>query len=403
MKHPLLFLLCLTAAWLTVGCGESGPSSSAQNNPPSEERSSSIETNNAPVAEAAFAKVKEPEPKKPEVTGVKTNSTGSWEKLVMHPVHDAQGTLTMEVPLPAQWKLTSRPKPGEPTIEGPNGVKVVDYPLQMFRFTSDPRMQQMYTQAGQRLRPLPNLEALVQQDLAPWAEKRGLKFVKQYEIPEVTRVDKWFNDQLFKAVPGPMQIAAIGTEWESADGEPCFILMHLNEGTSQQLQIWSYYCSVLQADKAHFETARKLFIFGLSNARYNLEPIAAYNRMEAQKAGQSWAAHNARMAQNQAAFEASQRNFVNRSTAAHDALMQNWNARNVASDRTQERFVDTITERTKVVDPASGQQHKVESGYNHYWINSDGKYLSTDKQDYNPNLDEALNNKKWEELKKVNN
>jgi hypothetical protein len=95
--------------------------------------------------------------------------------------------------------------------------------------------------------------------------------------------------------------------------------------------------------------------------------------MEAAKAGRSWAAFDQRMPLTQAIFEASQRAFVSRSTAAHDALMSHWRERDEASDRTQEQFVDIITECTKVVNPTAGLQFKVESGYNHYWVNADGK------------------------------
>ncbi len=319
----------------------------------------------------------------------------------MHPFQDAQGVVTVEMPFPSTWKVMSKAQQGEPSIVGPNGIKVVNFPGQNFMYTRDPRMQQTYRQGGQQLRALPGFEQLVQQDIAPWAAKQGLQFVRQYEIPEVSRIDQWYNEQLFKAVPAQMQIAAIGTEWVNADGDPYFVLMHLVAGDNATMQTWYYFCTGLQAKKPHFEAARKQLIFALANARYNPKPIMAYNEMEARKAGQSWAAHNQRMAQNQANFEASQRAFVNRSTAAHDALMNNWRERNAASDKSQERFVDTITERSKVVDPASGTQFKVESGYNHYWMNADGKYLSTDEQDYDPNLDESVNNQKWQELKKT--
>lgn len=295
----------------------------------------------------------------------------------------------------------SKHKQGEPTIVGPNGMKIIDFPPQNFMYTSDPRMQQTYRQAGQQLRAMPGVEQLIQQDIAPWAAKQGLQFVRQYEIPEVSRMDQWYNDQLFKAMPAQMQISAIGSEWRTANGDDYFMVMHLTVGNGGSLQTWYYYCTGLQAKKPYFETAQKQLVFGLANARYNPKPIMAYNQMEAEKAGKSWAAHNQRMAQNQANFEASQRAFVNRSTAAHDSLMSNWREKNAASDKAHEQFVDTITERTKVVDPSSGTQYKVESGYNHYWMNADGKYLSTDKQDYDPNLDKSINNQKWQELKKT--
>ena len=126
----------------------------------------------------------------------------------------------------------------------------------------------------------------------------------------------------------------------------------------------------------------------------------AYNRSEAEKAGRSWAQFNARMAQNQANFEASQRAHINKTNAINDAIMSGWRERNAASDRMQEQRIDGIYERTNVVDE-SGQKYKVESGYNQYWMNNDGEYISTDKVDYNPNLDDNMNNQKWQELKEI--
>jgi len=297
--------------------------------------------------------------------------------------------------------LATNIKQGEPTVIGPNGIKIIDFPAQFFTYTSDPRMQQTYRAAGQPLRAMPGVEQIVQQDIAPWAATQGLKLVRHYEIPEISRVDRWYNDQMFKAVPTQVRVQAIGIDWVTPKEDHYFMVMHLTVGDSAVLQTWYYNCSGLQAQKAHFEAAQKHLIFGLANARYNLKPILAYNQKEAEKAGKSWAAHNERMARNQANFEATQRAFVNRSTAAHDTLMSKWNERNAAGDKAHEQFVDTITERTKVVEPSSDNRYKVESGYNHYWMNSDGKYLSTDKQDYDPNLDKSLSHQKWQELKKT--
>ncbi len=167
------------------------------------------------------------------------------------------------------------------------------------------------------------------------------------------------------------------------------------------MQNWSYWLSGLTAETTHFESAKKQLIFSLANVRYALEPIAAYNQREAQKAGQSWAAHNQRMAQNQAAFEAQQRAFVNKSNAINDAIMNGWRERNASSDRQHEQFVDAITEKTKVTNTATGQTYKVQSGYNQYWMNNNGEYISTNQYDYNPNLDDAMNNQQWEELKET--
>lgn len=356
-------------------------------------------------AKPAFAAAaKEAVTKTNRVPGISLQQTNSgvWEQLVMQPVYDSKGQVMVELPLPAKWKIQAATKRGEPTIVGPQNIKVIDFPLQSFMYTQNPQMQRTYAQAGQRIRPMPKWDDIVQQDIVPWATGQGLTLVRSYEIPEITRIDKWYNDQLYKAVPVQSQVAAYGIDWTHEEsGHRFFMIVHLVGSASAELQTWYYYYSGLQADKAHFETARKQLIFALANARYNLRQIADYNRTEAEKAGRSWAAHNERMAQNQAAFEASQRAFVNRSTAAHDSLMRGWNERNAASDRAQERFIDTITERQNVVNPATGERYKVESGLNQYWMNSNGQYISTDNPSYNPNLDKTLNHHDWQELKKT--
>lgn len=319
----------------------------------------------------------------------------------MHPFRDAQGTITVEMPFPSTWKIQSSHQPGEPTIVGPNGIKVIDFPGQNFLYTSNPRMQQAYYQGGQPLRSMPGVELLIQQDIAPWCAGQGLEFVRHYEVPEVSRIDQWYNEQMYRPVPMRTDIKAIGTEWKHSSGKPYFILMHLVVGISGELQTWYYSCTGLQAEKEHFEAARKRLIFGLANAHYNPQPIMAFNRLEAEKAGRSWDEHNKRMALNQANFEASQRAFVNRANAVNDAIMQGWRDRNAASDRGQEQFIDTITERSKVVDPSTGKQYKVQSGSNQYWMNHNGEYFGTTDSNYNPNLDETMNKENWRELKTV--
>ncbi|MBN8703513.1 MAG: hypothetical protein J0M08_10635, partial [Bacteroidetes bacterium] len=63
--------------------------------------------------------------------------------------------------------------------------------------------------------------------------------------------------------------------------------------------------------------------------------------------------------------------------------------------------IDAITEQTNVSD-ADGQQYKVNSGSNQYWMNTNGEYIGTNKADYNPNADERLNQENWKKLKEGN-
>ena len=126
-----------------------------------------------------------------------------------------------------------------------------------------------------------------------------------------------------------------------------------------------------------------------------------YNKQEAQRVGQSWAAFNQRVVQNQANFEASQRAFVNKSDAINNAIMSGWKEKNASSDRNQERTIDGIYEQTNVQNSETGQTYKVTAGANQYWMNNNGEYISTKLNDYNPNLDDNMNEVKWQQLKEV--
>ena len=331
----------------------------------------------------------------------KTTAGDKWERLVMVPFKDNKGQVIVEMPFPSSWKMHGKVSSGEPHITGPKGTKVIDYPMQSYMYSSDPQLQQIYSQNGQQMRPMPGIDELIRQDFVPWGNQNGLQFVSHHEIPEIARIDNWYDDQLFKVASPKKEIRAIGTEWKKSNGDPFFLLIRLNATEMMGTLTWSYFCSSLESRNDYYEQAKMQLIFAIANAYYNPEPIMEYNRMEAEKVNQSWSAFNKRMADNQAAFQAQQRDFVNRSNAVNDAIMGGWRERNNASDIAHERFVDAITERTNTYNSATGTYQKVESGYNQYWMNSDGKYISTNSHTYDPNLDEALNKQQWDKLKEV--
>jgi len=320
-------------------------------------------------------------------------------ELVLHPFRDQQsGMLMVEMPFPASWRVAQNRGQGEPSITGPNELKIFDFPAQNFIYTDDPQMQQVYYQSGQPVRPMPGIDALIRQDVEPWAAQQGLRFVRRFNIPEVARVDQWYHEQLYQAVPTRSEHAVIGSDWETANGDKFFLLMHLVVGTGGGLQTWFYYSRGLQAETAYYETAKKHLIFGLANARYNPQYIQAYNQREAQKAGQSWAAHNQRMRNNQASFEASQRAIVGANDAVNDSIMQGWRDRNAIQESGHDQYIDSVRDKNTMVDPSTGQAWEVDSGANEYWINPDGEYLPTDDYNYNPNIDPAVDDQDWQRL-----
>lgn len=321
------------------------------------------------------------------------------EKIVLHDFHDPQsGMVSVQLPLPASWQVMKNGGNGAPSVTGPNGLKIIDFPAQSFLYTPDQQSQYFHQQNGSNVRQMPGVDQLIEQDAIPWARTQGLEFVRKYEIPEITRVDAWYNEQLYKVFPVQSSNAAIGTEWKAQNGDPFFMLIHLMVQEGNGLQTWFYYVNGLQAEPGYFQTAKQHLIFGLANARYNPQQIQAYNQREAQRAGQSWAAHQQRMASNQANFEASQRAIVDSNNAVNDAIMGGWRERNAITDRSHSQYIDSIQDKTNVINPSTGQTYKVDAGANNYWINNDQKYITTDDYNYNPNTDPSLNQQNWEKV-----
>lgn len=338
-------------------------------------------------------------------TGTTENTSGStnnqanpnntfWEELVMHEIKDNRGVVSATVPLPSSWKINANG-----SISGPNNLKVTNYPLHSFMMNYDPNLQYAYSQTP--MRAMPEIGQLIQEDVVPSAQSLGFKYIKHYELPEVSKIDKWYSDQLYKAMPSESYIFVYGIDLEDRNGNPAFLLLHTTRSESQSMQSWGYFASLLEADNGKLEKAKKQYLFGVTNTRYNLEPIMAYNRSEAEKAGQSWAAFNKRMAANQAAFEAHQAAHINRTNAINDAIMSGWNERSKAMDKNQDQFLDYVYERQNVQNAETGEKHKVEYGYNRYWMNSDGEYIATQQQNYDPNADENMNQQNWQELNKI--
>ncbi len=321
------------------------------------------------------------------------SSNGSWEKLVMNEISDGKGGVAAIVPMPAGWKFVNG------GIAGPHGVKVTNFATYSFMMNYNHSLD--YAYANQKMRSLPDIETIIQQDFVPDGNKRNLTYIKSYEIPEISKMDKWYTEQLFKAMPSVSTAKAYGSDWKYDNGKSFFLLIHVNSSTSDAMQQWYFYSSSLEAEPAYFEKAKKQYIFALANQRYNIEPIKAYNKEEAERCGKSWATFNKKMAANQAAFEANQIAHVNKSNAINATIMSNYKANDIASDKRQEQTIDGIYERTNVQNSETGKIYKVQEGANQYWMNNDGEYIGTKSSTYNPNLDDNMNDQKWEELKKI--
>lgn len=329
----------------------------------------------------------------------KTNS--SWQKMTMHEIRDKSGMVAALLPLPASWKM-HMPVQNGVAITGPDGIKVTEFAPINYMVSSDPNMQYIFSQNGIKSMPLQSIQQIIQQDLIPSAKKKNLIYITHYELPQISKLDKWYSDQLYRVEPTQLYNKVYGIEMQYTDGKKAFIVMHISSTKTQYMESWYHMSALLDADPAAFETAKKQYIFALENMRYNLEPILSYNKAEAQRIGQSWAAFNQKLKASQAAFEANQIAHVNKSNAINDAIMGNWKSSNATSDKNQEQFVDYIYEKQDMQSSETGNTYKVNQGYNQYWMNNKGEYIGTKSTTYNPNLDDNMNGEKWEELKQKN-
>lgn len=331
-----------------------------------------------------------------DAEGRKSNNSDSyWQPMVMHEMKDNKGVIQALIPLPASWKLNVNGKP----IIGPDNITATDFALHSFMMNYDQSLQYAYSQT--HMRAMPKISRLIQEDIVPFAAKQGFTYIKYYELPEVSKMDKWYSDQLYKAMPARSSVKTYGIDLKDTNGNPAFLILRVNSSETQSMQNWYYVTSLFEADKSVFEVAKKQYLFGLTNIRYNLEPIISYNEAEAQRIGQSWANFRQRMTANQAAFEAQQRNHINKTEAINNAIMNGWESRNKAMDKNQDQFLDYVKERENVQNSETGKTYKVEHGYNRYWMNSDGEYIATKQQDYDPNADKSMNQEHWQELNKV--
>jgi hypothetical protein len=163
-----------------------------------------------------------------------------------------------------------------------------------------------------------------------------------------------------------------------------------------------YYMNALSAPPAVYEQAKKHFLYGLANQKIDPQYLAYYNQQQQQKSQASWNAHRQRMAGRQAAFDSWNRTQQTMNEI-NDINMQGWRNRNQISDRMQERSVDGIWEREAVTNPYSGQQGKVQSGYNNYYMNQYGEYIGTNDEFYRPNQDPNVNHQEWRKVQRQDN
>jgi hypothetical protein len=311
-----------------------------------------------------------------EAQAVAYNNGGGIQ---MHPVKNPQtGMEVCKIPLPSGWKLTSK------GWDGPGTIEVME------------QKGNTYTdQTG----GIPSLNQVLQSELKPKMQQLGLQVLNTIQLPKVAQKDQQEYAKYWKVAPTQERSEAVGIEYRDKEGKKGLVVVHYMTSRSQYGNMGFYYMHVMGgASPGQYEQAKKDVIYALVNYQNNPQAIAAHNQKEQQKSNASWANHNAKMKRNQDNFNAWNSAQVESSNSISDMSMESWRRRNAISDRGHEKTIDGIWERQPMVDPHTGNYGKVESGYNHYYMNNNGEYIGTNDALYNPQTDPNVNNYNWEEM-----
>ena len=324
---------------------------------------------------------------------IQTSNPGYITGKKTHSITDPNtGMVAYQMDLPASWQMNQ----AQGIITGPNGLEMRQYQYVSNVYTNDPYMSQIYAQSGQRMAQPIGAEGVLRQDLNQRAPQLGLNYVKSYPLPSLAQKDRAYADQLYTLGNPQKHFEVLASEWKSNDGKNVMILIHYSQQVSMGLTIWGYSLKALTATPADFEAAKRDYIAALEGIRRNPSAIQAYNQREHRKLQQNDAAFQRNQQIRNQNFQATQRAHREASDAAFNAQRSIYETQSASFDRMNQQNSNMILEENTMYNPTNGETYQVESGYNNYWMNSDGEYIGTDDYNYNPNQDQYMNNTDWQ-------
>ena len=312
-----------------------------------------------------------------------------------------------QLELPAHWNVQGM-ETGDWTATAP-GTNVKNTKPASFMQVGG-QLGQFYQANGQQMRAPVSPEQVVMQDLAPRMRQQGYELVGQAQAPAVEQVDQRGINGLYVSGQAQRSCQANLSEWRRGDMRLAVVL-HWFSISSTDMANWGYYTTELEAPESSYEREKSGLLGGLASMRFNPSYFAAQHRQAQQKEQegmaahqqqmqnnqQSWNAHNARMRSNQAAFDASQAAHRDMVNSVNNSQMSTWNNTNASMDRMQDATINGIRGEQNAWNPQTGEQGKVEAGYNNYWVNSNGQYIGTNDVMYDPNAN-GQSVEQWQQM-----
>ncbi len=333
--------------------------------------------------------------------GYQHSSSGSNGQIEMKPNRDPRtGRITSYTPLPTSWRIVTAAN-GAQGYEGPNGIRVSSMPTEVYYFNVDPYVAQM---AGQAVaNPIP-LQTIFQQNIVPAIQQQGGKLIKQYPLQKIAQR----SQQLMQGALNRSRIESydiLASEWQQPNGSKSLILisqviMHSQGGSS-----WSFGITELEAPAQSFEGAKETYLFAQANWEVDRNTAMAHaadlNRMDReseQRIADSRAAHNAKMRNNEAAFQESQRRHNSTYSDISDMSMQGYWSRSEMQDRMRNKENNMIHEEYTMTNPWDNRSMQIQSGYQNYYINANGDVIGSNDANFNPNINSQYNHTEWKKM-----
>ncbi len=312
------------------------------------------------------------------------------------------GLVQARFPIPKSWKVNHIDNPIY--IKGLNNLRVYKTETSQYTWSNDPMMQQTLQMSGQMLARPMNIRQVLSQFLQPNIEAQGYKFLKSYDLPEVSG----FWQRLFNAMPNTgtqRQVEALGTEWKTPKGTKSLIVLVRYQFTKQQTILWNIQTTELETEPGYFEKAKNAYFYSAANAQINpqwiqyangqlMGNIRKTNEFWREASAQSAAAHNQRM--NAIATRGKTATSIGDTYSnILDISHKGYLTRSNIDDSGHSKTVRAIQGTNLIGNHETGEHYSVPSGSNYYWVSKDGIYFGTDNALFNPNTDRQMRDKDW--------
>lgn len=310
------------------------------------------------------------------------------------------GLVVFHQEFPSDWEIMSRPTYNLdndfPSFlhlkQNKNGMKAFNTPIQQFVAFQNPYSAQMMRNNGlNNERPLISPAGFVEQELMPLMNREGFKFLSYREFPELTaHLEKHVANVGLKNI----EYKIYPTEWINSNNVKAVVffnqmILHTDPAHSggEVMAVWNYQLNFFFAPISIYESDLKIAM----NADFNIIDNPSWGKYQIQ-------VNNYRQQQKNMLHQRKMRDINNARDIDHARFLDNlrgtYTAPAYASSSSHSNFIDMIREEQNV--DLNGKTFKVNAGADNYWMTSDGKYIASNNQFYDPNRDPLYDNQQWD-------